>query len=221
MSAPTTSAVTMLRTATAVVTSTPWSNAIRAATWLAPISRAISRSVANAVIDSAEDGARALIDPLSRRGATPADRPERRPPGSAPEPAVDAHDRQVDEIEAGVVRRAVAHVHAADVELAQRVERRDDLLARRIRAGAAQALDQHLGGGEAFEHRRREGVDVLGLGEVERFAHHRRGQRAFAREHLRDDRAARVFAHLLDRPGARVVRERDDLRRRACLSDRL
>ncbi len=53
MSKPTTSAVTMLRTATAVVTSTPWSKATRAATWLAPMRRAMSRSVAKAVIDRA------------------------------------------------------------------------------------------------------------------------------------------------------------------------
>jgi hypothetical protein len=44
-----TSAVTVLRKTTAVATSTPLLNAIRAATWLAPIISAISSSVAKAV----------------------------------------------------------------------------------------------------------------------------------------------------------------------------
>ena len=46
---PTTMAVTELRTAIAVVTSTPCANAKRAATWLAPIKNAIRRRVAKAV----------------------------------------------------------------------------------------------------------------------------------------------------------------------------
>ena len=52
-SAATTSAVIVLRTLTAVATSTPWSNATRAATWFAPIMSAIRSSVANAVPESA------------------------------------------------------------------------------------------------------------------------------------------------------------------------
>ena len=67
ISEPTTSAVTMLRTATAVVTSTPWSKATRAATWFAPISSAIRSSVAKAVIDRAGAWERSLIAPLSGR----------------------------------------------------------------------------------------------------------------------------------------------------------
>ena len=47
-SRPTTVAVIALRKVTAVATSTPWSKAVRAATWLAPIIRAISSSVAKA-----------------------------------------------------------------------------------------------------------------------------------------------------------------------------
>src|SRR5690349_20143357 len=46
--AATTSAVTLLRKATAVATLTPWSNASRAATWLAPIMNAMSNRVAKA-----------------------------------------------------------------------------------------------------------------------------------------------------------------------------
>ena len=45
---PTTNAVNELRTAIAVVTSTPWAKANRAATWLAPIRNAISKRVTNA-----------------------------------------------------------------------------------------------------------------------------------------------------------------------------
>src|SRR5450755_1108719 len=75
MSEPTTSAVTALRTATAVATSTPWSKATRAATWLAPIRRAMRRRVANAAIDRAVGVARSLIDPLSGRRAEANPRP--------------------------------------------------------------------------------------------------------------------------------------------------
>jgi hypothetical protein len=46
---PTTAAVIVLRKATAVATSTPWLKATRAATWLAPIMKAISSRVAKAV----------------------------------------------------------------------------------------------------------------------------------------------------------------------------
>jgi hypothetical protein len=48
--------VIVLRKQTAVATSTPLSNARRAATWLAPIISAISSKVANAVPDSAPEG---------------------------------------------------------------------------------------------------------------------------------------------------------------------
>ncbi|EWS64300.1 hypothetical protein Y695_02454 [Hydrogenophaga sp. T4] len=45
--------MTPLRKTTAVATSTPLSKAMRAATWLAPIMKAISSSVAKAARDSA------------------------------------------------------------------------------------------------------------------------------------------------------------------------
>jgi hypothetical protein len=47
--AVTTAAVARLRTATAVATSTPWSSAMRAATWLPPNMQASSSSVAKAL----------------------------------------------------------------------------------------------------------------------------------------------------------------------------
>ena len=48
-STPTTTAVERLRTATAVATSRPCANAMRAATWLAPIMNAMSNRVRKAV----------------------------------------------------------------------------------------------------------------------------------------------------------------------------
>ena len=61
---PTTKAVTTLLKLTAVMTSTPWLNANRAATWLAPIMKATNSKVANAVMDKALDFS--VMDSLCR-----------------------------------------------------------------------------------------------------------------------------------------------------------
>src|SRR5689334_16003501 len=58
--------------------------------------------------------------------------------GSALELAVAADDRQVGEIKAGVVGRAVADIQPAKVEFVQLLERGDHLFARWLGGSAAQ-----------------------------------------------------------------------------------
>ena len=67
---------------------------------------------------------------------------------------------------ARVVLRRVAHLDAAADVVLEVVEHRQQLRARRLRAGAAQRFDHHLGGDEAFEQRGRQLDVALGLGEI-------------------------------------------------------
>src|SRR5438045_4212650 len=68
---------------------------------------------------------------------------------STAELAVRADDGEVGELEAGVVGGAVGDFEPAEIELAQAFQRLLQLDAGRVCAGAAQALDQHLGAGIA------------------------------------------------------------------------
>src|SRR5215831_13910284 len=127
----------------------------------------------------------------SRRGYSSARDPASCSNRLAQEALVLPDDGQLDEPRSAVVVRRKADRKPADVVIADLLHRADEFLAREIVAGAAQALDEHLGRDEALEARER--VVLLssgGLQELLVLLHDPRGEIPGERHDLRDADAA-------------------------------
>src|SRR5258706_5360147 len=113
----------------------------------------------------------------------------------------------VDIARARPVSRSVGHVDAAQVEAIQGLQGRDQLLPRRLWAGAPQALDQNLGSDEPL-HGGIGGSNVLvaGDGALE-FLDDRYGGREREGRNLADGDAGPVLSEVLDEGVRAVVRK--------------
>src|SRR5215831_2455929 len=120
-------------------------------------SRVTSASVGNAGgsaeltrILSSRQAKHSVADGRSAGSATPGSKPA----GVFISPQkllVLADDGEFDELRSVVIGRREGHVKTAEVDVAHGFHRVDELLARQVVAGTAQALHQHLGGDKALE----------------------------------------------------------------------
>src|SRR5437773_7900361 len=118
-----------------------------------------------------------------------------------------ADDGDVDIARARPDSRPIGDVDTTQVETIQGFQSRDQLIPRRLWAGALQALDQNLGGDESL-HGGVGGGHVLAAADgVLKFLDDRYGRRKRVRRHLTHADSGPVFPEVLDEGVRAVVRE--------------